>query len=90
MKIARVIGNVVATAHHPDYDGRKIMLVRPETPDGEPASSATIAVDLVQAGPGDRVLLLSEGNGVRQLLGKETGPIRTLIVGIIDAVETAA
>lgn len=90
MKIARVIGNVVATAKHPDYEGRKLMLVRPETPDGEPAGSAGLAVDLVQAGPGDRVLLLSEGNGVRQLLGNETGPIRTLIVGIIDEIHTAA
>lgn len=90
MKIARVIGNVVATAKHPDYDGHKLMVVRQETPDGAPVGTATLAVDLVQAGPGDRVLLLSEGNGVRQLLGKETGPIRTVIVGIIDEVDTAA
>lgn len=87
MKIATVIGNLVATAHHPDYDGHKIMLVRPETPSGESMGTAFVAVDLVQAGPGDRVLVLTEGNGIRQLLGPKTGPIRSAIVGIIDSVD---
>ena len=36
MKVARVVGNLVASAHHPAYDGHKIMLVRPEGPKGEP------------------------------------------------------
>ena len=87
MRIARVIGNVVAAAQHPTYEGHKILLGRPEKPDGSSAGKGFIAVDLVQAGPGDRVLVLSEGNGVRQLLGKDSGPIRSVIVGIIDAVD---
>ena len=87
MRLCRVIGTVVATAHHPTYDGRKVMLVRPETARGEPAGDAFIAVDHVQAGPDDRVLVLTEGNGVRQILGKDSGPIRSVIVGIVDAVE---
>ncbi len=87
MKIARVIGNLVASAHHRAYDGHKVMLVRPEKPDGTAAGSAYVAVDLVQAGPKDRVLVLSEGNGVRQLLGEETGPIRSVIIGIVDCVD---
>lgn len=89
MKIARVLGNIVSTVHHPEYDGHKIMMVRPENPDGSTAGKGYVAVDLVQAGPGDRVLVLTEGNGVRQLLGRETGPIRSVIVGIIDEVEVA-
>jgi len=84
VKVGRVIGNLVASAHHPDYDGHKLMLVRPEKPDGSAAGSAFLAVDTVQAGPGDLVLVMSEGNGVRQILGAKTGPIRSLIVGIID------
>lgn len=87
MRICRVIGNLVASRHHPTYDARTIMLVRPEHPDGEPAASAFVAVDRVQAGPGDRVLVLTEGNGVRQLLGEDSGPIRSIIVGIIDDVD---
>ncbi len=83
-----MLGTVVASRHHPDYDGHKIMLVRQEHPNGEPAAAAFVAVDRVQAGPGDRVLVLTEGNGVRQLLGARTGPIRSIIVGIIDEVDS--
>ncbi|MBI5508761.1 MAG: EutN/CcmL family microcompartment protein [Deltaproteobacteria bacterium] len=90
MRCCRVIGTVVATAHHPTYDGRKVLLVRPERPDGEPAGDAFLAVDHVQAGAGDQVLVLTEGNGVRQLLGKDAGPIRSIIVGVIDAVDLGA
>jgi ethanolamine utilization protein EutN len=84
MKVARVIGTVVASAHHPAYDGQKILLVRPEAPDGSPAAKAYVAIDTVQAGIGDQVLVLTEGTGVRQILGKKAGPIRSVIVGIVD------
>jgi ethanolamine utilization protein EutN len=87
MRLCRVIGTVVATAHHPAYDGRKVMLVRQEGWKGEAQGAGFIAVDSVQAGPGDRVLVLTEGNGVRQILGKDAGPIRSVIVGIVDDVD---
>ncbi len=90
MRICRVIGTVVASAHHPTYDNRKVLLVRPEGPTGEPTGKAFIAVDRISAGPGDRVLILTEGTGVRQLYGSETGPIRSIIAGIIDDIQVAA
>lgn len=89
MKICRVVGNVVAAAQHPAFSGHKLMLVKPETADGRPLGAGFLAVDRVQAGPGDRVLVMSEGNGVRQMLGTEAGPIRSLIVGRVDAVSTS-
>ena len=64
---------------------RKLMLVRPEGPDGKPTGTGYLAVDQIAAGPGDRVLVLSEGSGVRQLLGGNP-PIRSVIVGIVDDV----
>jgi microcompartment protein CcmK/EutM len=48
-----------------------------------------IAVDTVDAGPGDRVLVLDEGNGARQVLASKDGPVRSVIVGIVDEVATA-
>jgi ethanolamine utilization protein EutN len=89
MRLARVIGTVVATVKHPTYVGRKVMLCQPLTPSREATGNQVIAVDQVQAGVGDEVLLLTEGTGVRQLLGQDAGPIRTIIVGIVDAVELA-
>lgn len=89
MIYCRVIGNVVATAHHPVYDGQKLMIVQPLGEAGDDVGKSFLAVDRVQAGPGDRVLVMREGNGVRQLMGMgDQVPIRSLIVGVVDAVTT--
>jgi ethanolamine utilization protein EutN len=90
MRMCRVLGNVVATEKHPVYRGHKLMVVQPVDARGDDVGASFLAVDHVQAGPGDRVLVMSEGNGVRQLLdmGQQV-PIRSLIVGIIDAIDTA-
>ncbi|HEX4460007.1 MAG TPA: EutN/CcmL family microcompartment protein [Polyangia bacterium] len=83
MKLCRVEGNVVATAHHPAFDGQKLLIVQPI--DG---GASFLAVDHVQAGVGDVVLVNQEGGGNRQILKLGPNvPIRSLIVGIVDAVE---
>ncbi len=89
MYIARVFGNVVATIKHPTFDGQKLLLVERLRPDtGEADAKYDIAVDLAQAGPGDTVLVLDEGNGARQLLGQEPdGCVRAVIVGIVDDID---
>jgi ethanolamine utilization protein EutN len=90
MYIARVFGNVVATIKHPFFDGRKLMLVERLGLDGAAEARYDIAVDLVQAGPGDMVLVLDEGSSARYLLDAEPhGPVRAVIVGIVDAVDLA-
>ncbi len=63
------------------------MIVLPVDEVGEEAGESFLAVDHVQSGPGDTVLVMREGNGVRQLLemGKQF-PIRSLIVGIVDSI----
>ncbi len=85
MTLARVQGTVVATAHHPSFDGRKLLIVQPLDENGAAQGEAFLAVDMVQAGTGDKVLVNREGNGNRQLLkmGAQV-PIRSLIVGIVD------
>jgi ethanolamine utilization protein EutN len=89
-----VEGTVVATAHHPSYDGHKLLVVQPvdgsaKEHDGSARAlgSSFLAVDHVQAGVGDLVLVMSEGNGVRQLLKQGAQvPIRSLIVAVVDDV----
>ena len=68
MTLCRVLGNVVATVHHQSFDGRKLMIVQPLDETGAEKGDSFLAVDMVQAGPGDRVLVNREGNGNRQLL----------------------
>ena len=60
MKIGVVSGNVVSTINHPFFDGRRLMICDLITPDGEP-NGYTIAVDTVDAGVGDTVLVIDEG-----------------------------
>ena len=86
MKLCKVTGNVVATVKHEAYRGHKLMIVQPIDEVGSDAGTTFLAVDLVQAGPGDTVLVLQEGNGVRQILKADKLPIRSVIVGVVDAV----
>lgn len=87
MKLGVVRGPIVSTVKHPDYDGRRVMVVELVGPDQTPLGKEVIAVDRVQSGPGDLVLVLHEGNSTRLLLGEEIGPLLDLIVGVVDHVE---
>lgn len=87
MKLARVKGNVVSTVKHEAYRGHKLMIVQPQDEKGADAGESLLAVDLVQAGPGDQVLVMQEGNGIRQILKETKLPIQAVIVGIVDQVD---
>ncbi len=88
MRICRVLGNVVSTIKHPAYAGQKLMVVQPLDASGAEVGSSFLAVDRAQAGEGDQVIVLTEGNGVRQIMqmGQQV-PIRSLIVGIVDEID---
>lgn len=86
MYIGQIAGSVVATIKHPFFTGRKLLLVERLELTGQPSAKYDIAVDTVRAGVGDRVLVLDEGNSGRQVCDVEPwGPVRAVIVGIIDA-----
>jgi len=87
MRIAKVMGTVVSTIKHPAYNALKLYVVQPLNPEGQPDGDDYLAVDVVQSGVGDTVLVLTEGNGARQIFSKPVLPIRSVIVGVIDQVE---
>jgi ethanolamine utilization protein EutN len=87
MFIGRVSGTIVATIKAPALEGHKLLLVERMEPEGTVQDPYMIAVDSVQAGVGDTVLVLDEGNGARQVLAQDPAPIRTVIVGIVDRVD---
>ena len=68
-------------------DGKKLLLLRPVTPDGEPTARARIGIDRADAGVGDRVLVIDEGNSSRQMLDAPDAPVRTVVAAIVDRVE---
>jgi ethanolamine utilization protein EutN len=87
MMLGRVCGTVVSTVQHPFYAGRKQLIVRACTPDGAfDGDKYVVAVDRVGAGVGETVLVEDEGNSARQLLDAPAGPVRSVIVGIVDEV----
>ncbi len=88
MILARVIGNVVSSVQHPVYDGRTLLLCQPVQGDcTTPRSRAFIAVDSVQAGEGDLVVVAREGNAARQVLGTNDDPFHSVVLGIVDEVQ---
>lgn len=87
MFFGKVIGNVVSIIKHEDYQGLKLLLVQPVHPDGTPWQDPLICIDIVDAGVGETVVYLDEGNSARQLLNLEPdGPVRPVIVGVVDEI----
>jgi ethanolamine utilization protein EutN len=87
MYYGTVIGTVVATIKDEAFYSRKLLLVQRQTLAGEMEDYYDIAVDMVQAGVGDTVLVIDEGNGARQVLRRKIAPVRAVIVGVVDDIE---
>ena len=84
MLIGRVVGDVVATQKAPSHEGRKILLVQPLNLDGSDRGDSVVALDAVDAGVGDRVLLATEGFSAMTAVGRPNSPIDSAIIGVID------
>jgi ethanolamine utilization protein EutN len=87
MLIGRVIGDVVATHKVPSHHGRKILYVQPLNLDDSDRGDPVLALDSVDAGVGDRVLLATEGFAAMTAVGRPNSPIDAAVIGVIDAVE---
>jgi microcompartment protein CcmK/EutM len=85
MILAKVIGNVVSTVKATGYGSRKILVVQPIDPDGQRKGNSFLAVDAIQAGIGDTVLVIEEGGSARLILDEpDTFTIKAVIAGIVD------
>ena len=87
MIIARVVGNVVATQKEPSHHARKILLVQPLDLGGEEVGDTLLALDGVDAGVGDRVLVVQEGWSAAATVERTMAPIDAAVVGVVDAVD---
>jgi microcompartment protein CcmK/EutM len=87
MFVGKVTGEIVSTINHADYDNRRLLVVDRLDHSGKPAGGYLIAVAAVDAGVGDRVLVVDEGTGARQILNNSKAPVRSIVVGIVDSVD---
>ena len=85
--LARVVGTVVSTQKRLQFEGAKLMLVQPETPQGEAKGAALLAIDSVGAGVSERVIVVLEGRAAGEALGKKLAPVDAAIVGIVDQLD---
>lgn len=87
MILARVTGTLTSTDKDPELVGFKLLVVQPLTLEDGPDGEEVIAVDRVDAGVGDRVLVLREGNGARQVTGRDRVPLQNVVIGVVDHVD---
>jgi ethanolamine utilization protein EutN len=87
MYIGKVIGDVVSSVKHESLHAHKLLMVQPVDPDGSERGEPLIAIDMVDSGIGDVVLIVDQGTAARQVLEMEFPTIRTLILGVVDRID---
>ncbi len=85
MILARVVGTIVATRKDPRLDGKKLLIIKPITPEGKDEGSYLIAVDSVGAGFRETVIAVT-GSSARMAEGCKDRPVDTAIIGIVDTI----
>jgi ethanolamine utilization protein EutN len=83
--LGRVVGTIVATRKDPRLEGQKLLIVKPVSPEGVEESGYVVAVDTVQAGSKELVLVVS-GSSARMADGCKDKPVDASIIGIVDEV----
>lgn len=89
MLLARIVGTVVATRKDPRLVSHKLLLARPVDPDGRNEGNHLVAVDTVDAGVGETVIIVS-GSSARMASGMKDMPVDAVVVGIVDTVDVPA
>ena len=84
MKLAVVQGRATSTVRHRSLTAATLLICQPLGNQGQPSSDPVLAVDKLGAGAGDRVLLTSDGPGLRELLNDNKSPVRWWTLGIVD------
>lgn len=86
MLLGRVLGSVVATQKNAKLEGAKLLLVQPLDLEDRPRGAAVLAIDGVDAGVGDRVLLIQDGRSAQLVLGRGVSAVDAAVVGVVDEV----
>ena len=87
MFLAKVVGDVVSTHKNERLAGKRLLLVRRLTLAMKPEGAEVIALDVVDAGVGDHVLVVQEGSSARKIFNDPWIPVQAVIVGVLDRVD---
>jgi len=87
MILGKVIGNVISTVKVKGYESKKILIIQPIDPKGNAKGKSFLAIDAVQAGVGDTVLIIEEGNSARAVIQEpDSLTVKTVVAGIVDKI----
>lgn len=86
MILGVVKGEVVSTIKHPAYANRRVLLLDRIGADGRELGTYLVAIAAVDAGIGQTVLVIDEGNSARQVVDDPQAPIRSVIIGVVDEI----
>ncbi len=89
MILAKIVGTVVATRKDERLVASKLLIARPLDPSGKPDGNYLVAIDTVDAGFGETVLIVS-GSSARMAAGLKDSPVDAAIVGIVDMIDIPA
>jgi ethanolamine utilization protein EutN len=84
MQLGTVIGHATSTIKHPSLSGLRLAIVQPLNAAREPEADCVVAVDRLNAAPGQTVIINSDGKGAREYVGNEKSPARWFVIGIED------
>jgi microcompartment protein CcmK/EutM len=90
MILAKVLTQIVSTEKHPSLKGHHLYWVQPVKAEGGPNGDPFIALNSVDAGPGDTVIVCNEGTGCRQIFDAGIFPVNHVIAGFVDQIERAS
>jgi len=84
MLLAMVEGSAVSTIKHPSLGGWKVLVVQPLDAAGKPDGDPLLALDMLGAGRGTKVVISNDGKGTREMIGDDNSPVRWAVIGIVD------
>ena len=87
MTLCKVIGTLVSTQKNEQLRGHKILVVQPIDLESRFVGRDILAIDSVDAGVGDTVLIIQEGAGAHQVLKNTKIPVHSVVVAVVDGLE---
>jgi len=91
LTLAKVKGNLVSTQKNSYLVGYKLLLVHPiDLNNNYIGRNDVVAIDVVDAGIGDTVLLVQEGKAVQQILGHRNAPVHSIVVAVVDSIDVSS
>ena len=84
MLLGLVEGNVTTTIKHQSMEGWKVLIVQPLDDGGAANGDPVLAIDMLGAGHGTKVVISNDGKGTREMVGDSSSPVRWSVIGLVD------